>query len=58
MLTCTPEDVAILVTAGKVRPLGRPNPNAVKFFSAVEVSLSELEHLLKFELHKIYGRVV
>lgn len=32
-----PEDVAILVSAGKLRPLSRPNPNAVKFFSAVEL---------------------
>jgi hypothetical protein len=37
LLNCTTEDVALLVTAGKLRPLGRPNPNAVKFFSAVEV---------------------
>ena len=37
LLNCTPEDVAILVSAGKLRPLGRPNPNAVKFFSAVEL---------------------
>ena len=37
LLNCTPEDVAILVTSGKLRPLGRPNPNAVKFFSAVEL---------------------
>ncbi len=37
LLNCTPEDVAILVSTGKLRPLGRPNPNAVKFFSAVEV---------------------
>src|SRR5271154_6520392 len=37
LLNCTPEDVALLVTAGKLRPLGRPNPNAVKFFSAVEL---------------------
>ena len=35
LLNCTSEDVAILVSAGKLRPLGRPNPNAVKFFSAV-----------------------
>jgi hypothetical protein len=33
----TPEDVGILVTAGKLRPLGRPNTNAVKFFSGVEL---------------------
>jgi hypothetical protein len=37
LLNCTPEDVAILVSAGKLRPLGRPNTNAVKFFSAVEL---------------------
>src|SRR5271169_1721309 len=37
LLNCTPEDVALLVTAGKLRPLGRPNPDAVKFFSAVEL---------------------
>jgi len=37
LLNCPPEDVAILVSAGKLRPLGRPNPNAVKFFSAVEL---------------------
>ena len=36
-LFCTPEDVAILVGAGKLRPLARPNPQAVKFFSAVEL---------------------
>ena len=37
LLNCTTEDVAILVSAGKLRPLGRPKPNAVKFFSAVEL---------------------
>jgi hypothetical protein len=37
LLNCTTEDVAVLVSAGKLRPLGRPNPNAVKFFSAVEL---------------------
>ena len=37
LLNCSTDDVAILVTAGKLRPLGRPNPNAVKFFSAVEL---------------------
>ncbi len=37
LLNCTTEDVAILVSAGRLRPLGRPNPNAVKFFSAVEL---------------------
>src|SRR5476651_1995473 len=37
LLNCTPEDVAILVSAGKLRPVGRPNPNAVKFFSSIEL---------------------
>ena len=37
LLNCTTEDVAILVSAGKLRALGRPKPNAVKFFSAVEL---------------------
>jgi len=37
LLNCTTDDVALLVTAGKLRPLGRPNRNAVKFFSAVEL---------------------
>ena len=37
LLHCTKEDVVLLVSAGKLRPLGRPNPNAVKFFSAVEL---------------------
>jgi hypothetical protein len=37
LLNCSTEDVGILVSAGKLRPLGRPRPNAVKFFSAVEL---------------------
>src|ERR1039457_2518818 len=37
LLNCSTEDVAILVTAGKLRALGRPKPNNVKFFSAVEL---------------------
>jgi hypothetical protein len=37
LLNCTSEDVTVLVSAGKLRPLGRPNANAVKFFSAVEL---------------------
>jgi hypothetical protein len=36
LLNCTPEDVAVLVTARKLLPFGRPNTNAVKVFSAVE----------------------
>jgi hypothetical protein len=37
LLNCSTDDVAILVSAGKLRALGKPNPNAVKFFSAVEL---------------------
>lgn len=37
MLNCSAEDVAILVSAGKLRALGKPRPNAVKFFSAIEL---------------------
>jgi hypothetical protein len=37
LLNCTTEDVVLRVTAGKLRPLDSPNPNAVKFFSAVEL---------------------
>ena len=37
LLNCSAEDVAILVSAGKLRALGRPKPNNVKFFSAVEI---------------------
>jgi hypothetical protein len=37
LLNCTPDDVAILAEAGKLRPLGRPRPNAVKLFSTFEL---------------------
>lgn len=37
LLNCSTEDVSILVSAGKLQALGRPKPNAVKFFSAVEL---------------------
>ena len=37
LLNCSAEDVAILVTAGKLRALGKPRPNAVKFFSSIEL---------------------
>jgi hypothetical protein len=37
LVNCTVDDVALLVSAGKLRPLGRPKPNGVKFFSAVEL---------------------
>ena len=37
LLNCSTEDVAILVRAGKLQALGKPRPNAVKFFSTVEL---------------------
>jgi len=37
LLNCTVEDVALLVSAGKLRALGKPQPNAVKFFSTVQL---------------------
>jgi hypothetical protein len=37
LLNCSTEDVAILVSAGKLRALGRPKPNNVKFFSSIEL---------------------
>ena len=37
LLNCSTEDVAILASAGKLRALGRPKPNSVKFFSAIEL---------------------
>jgi hypothetical protein len=36
LLNCSTEDVAILVSAGKLRALGKPKPNAVKFFNSIE----------------------
>ena len=36
-LNCSTEDVAILVGAGKMRAMGKPRLNAVKFFSSIEL---------------------
>lgn len=37
LLNCSTDDVAILLSAGKLRALGKPKPNAVKFFSSIEL---------------------
>lgn len=37
LLNCSTDDVAIRVSAGKLRALGKPRPNAVKFFSSIEL---------------------
>ena len=37
LLNCSNEDVAILVSAGKLQALGKPKPNAVKFFGSIEL---------------------
>jgi hypothetical protein len=35
LLNCTTDDVAILVSAGKLRALGKPKQNAVKYFRVI-----------------------
>jgi len=37
LLNCTTDDVAVLVSAGRLKPLGKPKPNAVKYFSTIEL---------------------
>jgi hypothetical protein len=37
VLGMQPHDIAILVHARLLRPIGNPHPNAVKFFAAIEV---------------------
>jgi hypothetical protein len=37
LLNCTTDDVAILASAGKLKALGKPRPNAVKLFSTIEL---------------------
>ena len=37
LLNCTTEDVALLVSAGKLQALGKPKPNNVIFFSSIEL---------------------
>ena len=37
LLNCTTDDVALLASSGKLKPLGRPRPNAVKLFSTIEL---------------------
>jgi hypothetical protein len=46
LLNCSTDDVAILVSAGKLRALGKPRPNAVKFFSSVGL-LQQLWFLMR-----------
>ena len=37
LLNCTTVDVALLASAGKMKVLGKPRPNAVKLFSTIEL---------------------
>jgi hypothetical protein len=37
LLNCSTDDVAILASAGKLRPLGKPRPSSVKYFSTIEL---------------------
>src|SRR5438270_13531820 len=39
LLNCSADDVAILASAGRLRPLGKPRPSAVKYFSTIEVTM-------------------
>jgi hypothetical protein len=32
-----PHDIPVLIAAGLLRPLGRPRPNSVKYFAAVDL---------------------
>src|SRR5580700_11821958 len=37
LLNCSTDDVAILSSAGRLRALGKPKPNSVKFFGSIEL---------------------
>lgn len=37
LLNCQPHDVPVLVAAGLLKPLGKPQPNAVKYFATCEI---------------------
>jgi hypothetical protein len=44
VLNCQPDDVPILVAARRLRPLGDPPPNSVKFFAALELMELAKDH--------------
>src|SRR5665213_857722 len=37
LLNCSTDDVAVLASAGRLRALGKPKPNSVKFFGSIEL---------------------
>lgn len=37
LLNCQPYDVPVLVAARLLKPLGKPQPNAVKYFAATDI---------------------
>lgn len=37
VLNCQPHDVPVLVSAGLLKPLGRPMPNSVKYFATTAI---------------------
>ena len=37
LLNCSTDDVSILASAGRLRALGKPKPNSVKFFGSIEL---------------------
>jgi hypothetical protein len=56
LLNCSADDVAILVSAGKLRALGKPKPNAVKFFSSIELITLLADHEWLDEATKTIGQ--
>jgi hypothetical protein len=56
LLNCSADDVAILVSAGKLRALGKSKPNAVKFFSSIELITLLADHEWLDEATKTIGQ--
>ena len=42
VLNCQPHDIAVLVAAKLLKPLGKPAPNSVKYFATADL-LEKLE---------------
>jgi hypothetical protein len=52
LLGCGQHDIPILVSAGLLKPLGQPVPNAVKHFATVTVSESKQDAHWQFRATK------
>lgn len=65
VLNCQPYDVPVLVAARLLKPLGKPRPNAVKYFATAEILtvagnpawLSKLTITLSEHWQKKNGRI-